>query len=326
MLKSTRWLGAAAAVALYATGAHSAERISFLMSWKAQAEQGGYYQALAKGYYAECGLDVVIRQGGPGIDTSQLLAGGAVEFALAPHIDAVLHMNIAGFPARAVMAAFQRSPQILMTHAGNGIERFEDMKDKPIMISAGSRATYWPILRQKYGWSDTQIRSYSGQMAAWFADKMAIQQGLITNEPFLVKRETGEFPKSFLLADYGYSTYGSVVTTSQEFIDKNPRATQCLVDASVRGWEDYLRDPALGFSVLKKEDPQNSDDLMGYTYKVMKESQLVVNEDTDKYGFGIMTDARWKAHHDMLAEAGLLKGDVDYRTAMTLRFLKKATN
>jgi NitT/TauT family transport system substrate-binding protein len=240
-------------------------------------------------------------------------------------MDSALHMNKAGFPARAIMAAFQRSSQILMTHAGNGIDTFEDMKGRPIMIAAGSRSTFWPFLRSKYGWSDTQIRGYSGQLAPWFADRNAIQQGLLTNEPFLVKRETGEAPRVFLLADFGYRTYGSLVTVSQTLIDARPDAVRCLAQASVRGWDDYLENPAAAFELIKKLEPSNTDDLMAYTFETMKSARLVTSDETRARGFGVMTDERWKAHFDMLVEAGLLPADMDYKSAFTLAFLPGKT-
>jgi NitT/TauT family transport system substrate-binding protein len=320
-------LGALAlTVAAHAAPAIALEKLTFQMSWKAQAEQGGYFQAVAKGFYKDCGLDLIIRQGGPGIDPAQLLVSGAIDATLVSQMDSAYHMNKAGFPARAIMAAFQRTSQILMTHPGNGIDSFEDMKGKPIMIAAGSRSTFWPFLRAKYGWNDAQIRSYSGQLAPWLSDRNAIQQGLITNEPFLVKRETGETPKVFLLADYGYLSYGSIVTVSQDLIDKKPDAVRCLAQGSIRGWTDYLDDPKAGFDLIKSIDPSNTDDLMGYTYSTMKAANLVATEETRTRGFGLMTDDRWKAHFSMLVEAGVLPADMDYRAAFTLAFLPKPSN
>ena len=321
-----RTILACASLAFASTAPHAAEKLTFQMSWKAQAEQGGYFQAAAKGYYKDCGLDLTIRQGGPGIDPAQLLVGGAIDATLVAQIDSAYHMNKAGFPARGLMAAFQRSSQILMTHAGNGIEKFEDMKGKSIMIAAGSRSTFWPFLRTRYEWADSQIRSYTGQLAPWFSDKMAIQQGLLTNEPFLVKRETGEAPKTFLLADYGYRTYGSIVTVSQDLIASKPDAVRCLVQASVKGWDDYLKDPKAGFDLIKTFDPANTDDLMEYTYSTMKNADLVTGDDTKKFGFGAMTEARWKSHFDMLVETGLLPADMDYKVAFDLSFLPAKPN
>ena len=322
----TKFLLAIAVAAANVTGAAAAEKITMMMSWKAQAEQGGFFQALVKNFYADCGVDMVIRQGGPGIDPAQLLAGGAVDFSLAPFIDTVLQLNQAGFPARAVMGTFQRSAQILMTHAGNGIETLEDMRGKPIMIAAISRKTFWPLFRDKYGWTDSQIRAYTGQLATFYADKNAVQQAFITNEPYLVQQQTGQKPKTFLLADFGYQTYGSILVTSQTLIDKNPKAVQCVVQAAVKGWNDYLVDPKPGFEQIKKEEPQNTDGLMNYSHQMIKDAHLVQTSDTEKDGLGTMKEERWKAHYEMLLSKDIVK-PMDYRTAYDLRFVsKKPTN
>ena len=326
-MKLGYWMGAAALLAVSTTHAAAQEKVTFLTSWKAQAEHGGYYQALVKGYYKDCGVDMTIRQGGPGIDPAQLLTGKAVDFSLSSHVDAILHMNAAGFPARALTAAFQITPQILMAHADSDINSFEDMKGHPIMISQGSRSTYWPYFRKKFGWDESQLRSYTGQLAQWLSDKNIVQQGLVTNEPYLVKKQVGWAPKVFLLADAGYRTYSSILTTSQDMIDQRPKAVQCVVSATNRGWIDFMTgDPKPALEAIKKEAPNNTDELMANTIKIMKERHLVMNEDTEKMGFGVMTVERWKAHYDMLREVNVLKSDVDYKSALALQFMKTATN
>ncbi len=328
MPKIGRWVGAAAALlAASATHAGAQEKVNFLTSWKAQAEHGGYYQALVKGYYKACGVDMTIRQGGPGIDTAQLLTGKAVDFSMSSHIDGILHMNAAGFPARALSAAFQITPQILMAHADSDINSFEDMKGRPIMISQGSRATYWPYFRKKFGWEETQLRSYSGQLAQWLSDKNIVQQGLVTNEPYIVKHQVGWSPKVFMLADAGYRTYGSILTTSQEFIDRKPNAVQCVVSATSKGWIEFMNgDPTPALKAIKEAAPNNTDDLMLDTIKTIKDRKLAMNADTEKMGFGIMTEERWKAHRDLLKEVNLLKADVDVRSVLALQYLKGASN
>ncbi len=327
MLKHGQWIGAAVLLAASMTQAGAQEKVNFLTSWKAQAEHGGYYQAFAKGYYKECGVDMTIRQGGPGIDTAQLLTGKAVDFTISSHIDAIMHMNAAGFPARALSAAFQITPQILMAHADSDIKSFEDMKGRPIMISQGSRATYWPYFRKKFGWDESQLRSYTGQLAQWLSDKTIVQQGLVTNEPYLVKKEVGWAPKVFMLADAGYKTYGSILTTSQDFIEQKPKVVQCVVSATSKGWIDFMNgDPKPALEAIKKDAPNNTDDLMADTIATMKERKLIMNADTEKMGFGVMTEERWMAHYQILKEANLLKSDVDVKSVLALQFLKAATN
>jgi NitT/TauT family transport system substrate-binding protein len=303
--------------------APTAKEISFLTSWKAEAEHGGYYMGLAKGYYASCGVELKIRQGGPMIDGKQLLVTGAVDIMMSNYDDTAFQVNEAGYPARAVMAAFQKNPQILMTHAGNGIEAIEDMRGKPVMISASSRTTFWPFLRAKFGLADNQIRSYTGQLGPYLVDPGAIQQGLVTNEPFLVLNETGVAAKTFLLADLGYPSYSSIAIASQKLIDTAPDAIQCFVNGSIRGWIDFLDDPAPATALIKADNPDNTDALIAYAVKTMKSAGIVETEDTARLGIGAMTDERWKSHFALLVDQGLIGNHQDYTRAFTLQFVNK---
>ncbi len=305
-------------------GARAAEKLTFLMSWRAEAENGGYFQAQTRGYYTDCGVDVTVRQGGAGIDTTQLLTAGAVDAALVSQNDGAMRMNVAGFPSRAVMATFQRSPTTLDAHPDSGIEKMEDMRGHPILLSAGNRNTFWPFLKKKYGFADDQLRSFTGQFAPFLADKRAVTQDFVTNGPYVMKHDNGFDVKFFLLADNGYVPYSSIVVVSQKLIDEKPKAVQCLVDGSRKGWIDYMKDPKAGFDEIKKIAPENNDGLMKFGWDTMKNYKLVETDDTAKLGVGAMTDARWKEHFAMLVSNGLYKPDFDYRSAYTLDFLKQS--
>jgi NitT/TauT family transport system substrate-binding protein len=311
-----------ALAAVIATPALASEKLSFLTSWRAQAEHGGYYQAIAKGFYSNCGVDLTLRQGGPGLDGKQLLVSGAVDIMSASFNDTAVQVNVAGFPARAIFAMFQKNPQILMSHKGVGLDSLEAMKGRPIMIGAASRSTFWPFLKARFGFVDSQIASYSGQMAPWLADKMAIQQALITNEPHRVEAATGETPNTFLFADHSYEAYASVAVVGQNLIDTKPAAIQCFVDASIAGWRSFLDDPAPAVELIRKDNPDNPDDVVGYAIAMLKSAHIIETDETATLGLGAMTDARWKAHVDLLREAGLAPREFDYRDAFTLAFLK----
>jgi NitT/TauT family transport system substrate-binding protein len=305
------------------TDAVAADKITFLTSWRAQAEHGGFYQAAAKGFYTSCGVDVTIRQGGPNIDGKQQLAAGVIDMMMATHGETLFQMNAVGFQARAVMAIFQKNPQVLLAHAGSEINSLEDMKDRPIMIGAASRTGFWTFLRAKYGFVDEQIRPYSGQLGPFLVDKKAIQQALITNEPNRILKETGETAKVFLLADLGYPSYASIAVAPQKLIDSKPQAVQCFVNGSIRGWIDFFQDPAPAVGLILKDNPDNSEEVIDYAVKTMRSAGIVETAETAKFGLGTMNDERWKAHYDTLAAEGAVAKDLDYRLAYTLQFVNK---
>lgn len=316
---------AAAAAFLLAGGAASAqEKVVFATDWKAQAEHGGFYQALATGLYRNHGLDVTIRMGGPGTDTQQLLAAGAVDMALGSNSFYPLNLVQAGAPVRAVMASFQKDPQILMTHPRDDIKSIADMKGKPILISSSARSTFWVWLKAKYGFTDDQIRAYTFSMAPWLTDRTAIQQGYLSSEPFQVKAEGGVDAQVFLMADAGYPSYGAMVLATQTLIDRKPAVVQGFVNATIEGWYSYLYgDPSPGNALIRKDNPEMTEATIAYGIAKMKEYGVVDSGDTAKLGIGAMTAARWKTFFDGMAAEGVYPADLDYARAFTVDFVNK---
>ncbi|WP_161555750.1 ABC transporter substrate-binding protein [Mangrovicoccus ximenensis] len=293
--------------------------LTFQMSWKAQAEHGGYHQALARGYYEDCGVDLTIRDGGPGMDTAQLLTTGAVDIALVSQNDGVMRLNEAGFGAKAVMSSFKKIPQILMYHEGEGIETPEDMAGHPMLLSQSNRVTIWPFMKAKYGLSDDDLRAYNGQIAVWMSNPDAIQQGYVSSEPYRYEQQTGEAARYFLIADMGYVSLGGLVVVPDTLIEAQPEAVQCLVSASVKGWQDFIEDPAPAMASISARDPNQTEGQMRFALEKMVSEHLLYEADPSE--IGQMSPEAWKAHADMLKSQGLLAGDFDETTSYTLEFL-----
>src|ERR1041385_6136960 len=186
-----------AAILILALGgsAHAAapakplSHISFVTDWKAQAEHGGFYEALALGFYRARALDVRIIEGGPSVNVPQLLAGSAADFGIGSNGFIPLNLVRAGAPIKAVMAVFQKDPQVLIAHPRADVRRLADMKGKPIMIADASIVAFWPWLKAKYGFSNSQIRKYTFNLAPFLIDPKAIQEGYLTSEPYTIERE-----------------------------------------------------------------------------------------------------------------------------------------
>jgi NitT/TauT family transport system substrate-binding protein len=299
------------------------EKIVFATDWKAEAEHGGFYEAFAEGLYKKAGLDVVIHEGGPGIDNQQLIAAGAVDMAMGSNSFFALNMVNVGAPVRAVMATFQKDPQVLMTHPRDDIKTLADMKGKPIMIADGSINSFWVWLHAKYGFEDSQIRKYTFNMAPWLVDKNAIQQGYLSSEPYMVSKE-GVTPKVFLLADYGYPSYAAMVMVPQKLIDTKPQVVKAFVAASIQGWHDYLYgDNKAANELIKKDNPDETDDIIAFGISKMKEYGIVTGGDAATMGIGAMTDARWKEFYDIMVAQKVYPAGMDYKKAFTLEFLPK---
>jgi NitT/TauT family transport system substrate-binding protein len=321
MLKRRAFLSSAAAFA--ATPARSAATpIRFVTDWKAQAEHGGFYQALADGLYARRGLAVKIVQGGPDVNVPQLLANGAADFGIGSNSFIVLNLVKAAIPIRAVMAIFQKDPQILMSHPRRDINSIADMKGKPVLISAASMNAFWPWLKAKFGFTDSQIRRYTYNLAPFIVDPNAIQEGYLTSEPFTVEQKAHWKPKVFLLADYGYPGYANMVLVPQKWIDTNRAAVQRFVDATRDGWLHYLADPAKGNALIKRENPDMTDAILAQSLDKMKRYEMIISGDGLTFGLGSMTDKRWKLFYDTMRANGLYPPGLAYDKAFDLRFVR----
>jgi NitT/TauT family transport system substrate-binding protein len=314
-------LCAAAGVGLGRVAA--SETVSFGTDWKAEAEHGGYYQAIATGIYRGHGLEVTLRQGGPQVNHAQLLAAGRLDFNLAPNSFGPLNFVAEKVPMVAVAAIFQKDPSVLIAHPGQGNDTLAVLKGKPIMIGSDTRITSWMFLKSKFGYTDNQIRPYTFSVAPFLADPKAIQQGYLSSEPFTIESQ-GVKPVVLLLADSGYSSYGSLIQTSDKLAREKPDLVERFVDASIEGWYSYLYgDPAPANELIKRDNPEMTDALLAYGIAKIKEYGIVDSGAAKTNGIGAMTEARWRDFFDTMAKAGVYPKDLDFRKAYTLRFVNK---
>jgi NitT/TauT family transport system substrate-binding protein len=294
--------------------------IRFATDWRAQAEQGGFYQALATGEYEKRGLKVTIYQGGPGSNVPQLLATNAVDLGMGSNSFVVMNLAAAHAPIKAVAAFMQKDPQVLMAHPGQGVNSLADLKGRPILLSDASLTAFWVWLKAKYGFTDAQARKYTFNSAPFLADKRAAQQGYVTSEPYTIAKEGGIDPKVFLLADEGYPSYAAMVIAPDAFAASHPDAVRAFNEASKAGWISYLHgDPAPGDALIRKDNPEMAQDVLDQAREKMR-AYAIVGEDA---AVGQMTDERWRTFFEAAAAQGVYPKDLDYKAAYRLDLLPK---
>jgi NitT/TauT family transport system substrate-binding protein len=314
-----RALGTAAFALSAATYAQAPERLVFSTDWLAEAEHGGFYQAVAEGIYKKHGLDVTIRMGGPQVNGLQLLAAGQLDVVMADALQVVSAVE-QGVPVVAIAATFQKNPAVIISHPG--VAKLDDLKGKPIAISAASNTTFWPWLKQKYAFTDDQKRPYGFSVQPFLVDKALSQQGFATSEPFSVEKG-GVKPVVFLLADQGYPPYAEALVVTGSTLGKRGDALARFVEASAEGWKSYLADPAPGNALIKRDNPEMSDDLLAYSHRKMKEYAIVAGGDAATRGLLTMSEAHWGRIIEFLRSAGLTKSGVDYAKAYTLSIVDR---
>jgi NitT/TauT family transport system substrate-binding protein len=314
------WGGVAAAPA----SAQTLDKVSFGTNWVAEGEHGGFYQALADGTYRKYGLDVTIVPGGPSTNNQILLPVGKIDFYLSANslqgFDAVAQ-NV---PVVEIAALFQKDPQVLIAHPDQGIEKFADLKNLTLFVSADGMATYYQWLKADYGFKDSQVRPYTFNTQPFIVNPKSAMQGYVTSEPFAVEKAAKFTPKVFLLADQGFSDYSTLIETRRDLVEKKPDLVQRFVDASIVGWYNYIyHDNAAANALIKKQNPEMTDDLLAYSVAKMKEYGIVDSGDATTLGVGAMTDARMKDFFDKMVRSGVTKADLDYRKSYTLQFVGK---
>jgi NitT/TauT family transport system substrate-binding protein len=293
--------------------------IKFATDWHAQAEQGGFYQALATGEYSKRGLEVTIVQGGPSVNVPELLASHAVDLGMGSNSFIVMNLAQEKAPVKAVAAFMQKDPQVLIAHEGQGIKSIADMKGHPILLSDASVTAFWVWLKAKYGFTDGQVRKYTFNSAPFLSDKRVVQQGYLTSEPYMLQKQAHIKPAVFLLADEGYPGYAAMALASDKLIAENPKAVQAFVEGSAAGWKSYLEgDAKPGDALILKDNPEMTQDVLDQARTKMKQHGIVGGGD-----IGAMTDARWKAFFDVAAAQGVYPKTMDYKAGYTLQFLGK---
>jgi NitT/TauT family transport system substrate-binding protein len=312
----------ALAAALAAARGAPPDKVRFGTNWVAEAEHGGFYQALADGTYRKYGLEVTIVPGGPNVNNRILLPVGKLDFFMSANslqsFDAVAH-NI---PTVAVAASFQKDPQVLIAHPD--VKDFKDLKTRTLFVSKEGMASYFQWLKADYGFSERKVKPYTFNPQPFLADKHSAMQGYVTSEPFAVEKQGGFAPKVFLLADYGFNSYSTLIETRRELVEKRPDLVQRFVDASAIGWYHYIYgDPSAGNALIKKQNPEMTDALLAYSIAKMKQYGIVDSGDTEKLGIGAMTDARMQGFFDKMVRAGVVKAGLDYKRAYTTRFVNK---
>jgi len=320
-------LAAIFAGAFLATPAASAlDKVTFATNWKAQAAHGGFYQALADGTYRKYGLDVRILQGGPQVNNAALLPAGRVDFLMTGNLLHSFDGVRNGLPNIVVAAIFQKDPQALIAHPGQGYEKFESLRNAPVaLIAKDAQFSWWQWLKVRHGFRDEMLRPYNYNLGPFLANKRALQQGYSVAEPIYVLKQGGFKPVVHLLADHGFSTYSTLISTRTDTVRKRPDLVQRFVDASIIGWVNYLYgDRRAANARMIADNPEMSLDEIEAAVELMKAQGIVDSGESLTRGIGAMSEARIRDFHDQMVRAGLYQpGEVDLTRVATFQFVNR---
>ena len=341
----------------WANASFSQEKVVFATNWKAQAGHGGFYQALADGTYKKMGLDVEIQQGGPQVNNRPLLPVGKIDFLMGGNLLQSFDNVKNGVPTTVVAAIFQKDPQAIFAHPGQGYDKFSDVaKAGTVFISKDGQFSFWQWMKAEHGFKDEQLKPYAFNVGPFLADKKSaqqgysisepisikaqagfdpvvhlladkksVQQGYSISEPVSIKAQAGFDPVVHLLADNGFSTYSTTIETRADLVRDKPAMVQRFVDASLIGWYNYLYgDNKAANEMIMKANPDTSAANIAGSIELMKKLGIVDSGDALQNGIGSMSTLRVKDFYDKMVKAGLYKaGDVDLGKVATTQFVNK---
>jgi len=305
--------------------AETLDKVSFGTNWVAEGEHGGFFQAVADGTYKKYGLDVTIVPGGPNENNRMLLIAGKLDFFMSANSLQTFDAVTNNVPLVAVAAMFQKDPQVFLTHPEAKVSKIEDLKPLTLLVSKEGIVTYFQWMKSRYGFSESKVKPYTFNAQPFIVNKDVAMEGYVSSEPYAVEKAAGFKPDVLLIADYGFNAYSTLIETRRDMVDKKPDLVQRFVDASIVGWYHYLYgDNSAGNAMIKKLNPDMTDELLAYSVAKMKEHGIVDSGDTVKNGIGAMTDERMADFFDKMVRAGVVKSTIDYRQGYTLRFVNKA--
>jgi NitT/TauT family transport system substrate-binding protein len=314
-----------ALAALCGTAA-AADKVTFATNWKAQAAHGGFYQAIADGTYRKLGLDVTLVPGGPQVNNRPLLPAGRIDFLMTGNL---LHSfdNVKnGVPTVVVAAMFQKDPQALIAHPGQGYESFESLKNAPVaLIAKDGQFSWWQWLKVTHGFRDEALKPYNYNLGPFLSNPKAIQQGYSVAEPIYVLNQGKFKPVVHLLADHGFSTYSTVIEARTATVRDKPDLVKRFVDGSVLGWVNYLYgDRRAANALMLKDNPEMTVEELEASVELMKQQGIVDSGQSLTQGIGAMNTARIQDFYTQMVKAGLYKpGEVDVSKVATLQFVNR---
>jgi len=294
------------------------DKVTFGSNWLAQAEHGGYYQAVADGTYAKYGLDVTIAQGGPQAANRAQLVAGAIQFYMGGTTSAINAVK-EGIPTLTLAAIFQKDPQILMSHPGKFAE-FKDLAGaSKYILSAEGFTSYFTWMKAQWpDFVEEKYEPYQFNPSSFLADPDSIQQGYLTSEPLSIETVAGFAPDVWLLADQGFHPYSTTIEVMKPWYEANKDVAKRFVEASIIGWYNYLYgDNAAANELIKADNPEMTDAQIAYGIDKMKEYGIAISGEAETKGIGCMTDEGWSSFYDQMVEIGLFEAGIDISQAYT---------
>jgi NitT/TauT family transport system substrate-binding protein len=304
-------------------GAQELTEVTFGTNWLAQAEHGGFYQSVADGTYEACGLDVEIISGGPQVNNRALMLAGRIQFHMGGDMLQAFNAVAQDIPVVAVMATFQKHPQVILSHPGVA-DSWDELRDLTLLIGDNGFTSYYQWMIAEHGFTVEQRQPYTFNPAPFLADDQIGMQGYLSSEPYLVETTGGFTPNVFLIADAGFASYATTVETMASTIEESPEVVECFVEGSILGWYNYLYgDNDAANAMILEANPDMTQDKIDYAIGKMIEWGIVDSGDALELGIGAMTDEVIGGFYEDMVAAGVVEDGLDWQASYTTEFVNQ---
>ena len=303
---------------------NASDKIVFGTNWLAQGGHGGFYQAIADGTYKKHGLDVEIMMGGPQMNNRPMLIAGKLDFLMTGNLLLSFDNVRNGIPTMVVGAFFQKDPQAMISHSGQ-YSNFSDLKNAPtVLVSKDGQFSFWKWMVNAHGFKDEQVKPYAYNLAQFLQDEKMVQQAYGTAEP-IYAAAAGAKPKTFLLADHGWTTYSTTIEARTEMVQNNPDLIQRFMNASIEGWYNFLYgDRSAAYGLIMKDNPEMTKEKLDKEMAQFEKLGIIDVGEALTKGIGAMDMDRVKSFHKLAIDSGIIEaGSVDIKKVATDQFVNK---
>ncbi len=313
---------ATAALGASASAALALESVSFGTNWEAQAEHGGFYQSVADGTFEECGLDVTIVPGGPQVNNRAQMLAGRMDFHMGGNMLQAFDAIEEDIPLVVVATAFQKSPQVIISHPGVA-DTWEELQElDTLLIGDGGYVSYYQWMMDVFDFTEEQRDPYTFSIAPFLANENIAMQGFLSSEPYAIQQEAGFEPNIFLLDEYGFGGYATTIETMVETVEERPEVVECFVNGSILGWYNYLYgDNDAANEMIMADNEEMTQDRIDFAIEMMIEEGIVDSGDALEYGVGVITEEAVEDFFNTMVDAGVVNADVDWRASFTTEFV-----
>jgi len=282
-------------------------RATVQLNWKHQFEFAAFYAAREQGYYRAAGLDVTIREGGPGIDTVREVSAGHADFGIGTSTLVVDRYR--GQPVVALAALMQHSPVGLLALRKSGIDSVHDLADRPVAVDPHNRDEVEAYLLAA-GIPRSRIRLVD--QIDWTLD--SVDRGLVaakvlytSNEPWWIRGREHEYllltPRSA-----GIDLFGNILFTTESVVRARPEVVEAFRAATLKGLVYALDHPdEIVDLILQRYNSQNK----SRDHLLFEAAQIRELTRTDIVEPGYMSAGRWRHVVDVYAGQGKMPADFD---------------